>query len=116
MSGSYRAAGAQDGTHYKKRAIPQATRRAVALAAGGVPGETVAAMCAYCGIQGAVHWQRLHCGRPGAWVHFSGLELDHVHPERLGGSSTPDNIVLACPRCNRSRGFHHRLPPRMGRV
>lgn len=29
--------------------------------------------------------------------------LDHVVPRRMGGSNRPDNLVLACLRCNSSR-------------
>lgn len=98
---------------YKKRAIPQATRRAVALAAGAVPGQTSPASCAYCGHPGSIYWPNLIgpggvVKRPGAWVHFAGLELDHVHPEVLGGSNDAGNIVLACQPCNRRKG--HRCP------
>lgn len=32
------------------------------------------------------------------------LEADHVHPVRLGGASTMDNLVTACKPCNRSKG------------
>jgi 5-methylcytosine-specific restriction endonuclease McrA len=90
-------------TPYKKRAIPEATRRAVALAAGAAPGESSVLACHYCGAAGSSYWPRLSDGRPGAWVHFTGLELDHVVPERLGGTSLPDNVVLACRPCNRSK-------------
>lgn len=31
-------------------------------------------------------------------------EVDHVAPVILGGSSNPENIVIACVRCNRSKG------------
>lgn len=50
-----------------------------------------------------ISWFRLYSGRPGAWVHFTDLELDHVIPEHAGGPSDPDNIVLACQPCNRSK-------------
>ena len=89
---------------YRKRSIPEATRRAVALAAGGIPGEETVANCHYCDAGGRIVWARLYSGRPGAWVIFPGLELHHAYPERLGGSGEPDNIVLACVRCNRSKG------------
>lgn len=89
---------------YKKRAIPQSARRAVAAFAGGRRGETTETQCVYCGEPGQIVWL-------GAWVRFPGLELDHHVPERLGGGNGPANIVLACRRCNRSRG--HRHDPRL---
>lgn len=89
----------------KKRSIPQAVRRAVAVAAGGVPGQTTEAACHYCNEAGWIYWPTLYpSGRPGAWVHFTGLELDHVIPESAGGPATADNIVLACRPCNRRKG------------
>jgi 5-methylcytosine-specific restriction endonuclease McrA len=88
---------------YKKRTIPAHTRRAVALAAGAVPGETTDAPCTYCGVIGNVHWPQLRGGQPGAWVSLTGLEFDHVFPESLGGSSLPENVVLACRKCNRAK-------------
>ena len=86
-----------------KAKIPQATRRAVALAAGVQPGETRDVPCHYCGALGRVTWFRLASGRPSAWVHFE-HELEHVLAEALGGSTDPSNIVLACRPCNRSKG------------
>lgn len=94
---------------YKKRAIPEATRRAVAKAAGAIPGETVAAVCHYCGTDGSIHWPRISSGRAGSWITFDGLELDHVIPEFDGGGSDPGNVVLACRKCNRQKG--HRQGP-----
>jgi len=90
--------------HFVKAAIPQAVRREVALRAGGIPGQTVPAACTYCGAPGRIYWPNLHSGRPGSWVNFHDLELDHVIPEFKGGPSTADNIVLACRPCNRGKG------------
>lgn len=39
-------------------------------------------------------------GRPG----FRYLELDHIHPYSLGGSSTVDNLQALCDFCNLSKG------------
>jgi 5-methylcytosine-specific restriction endonuclease McrA len=89
---------------YKERSIPQATRRAVALSAGCEPGEHSTAQCHYCRAPGSISWFRRSDGAPGGWVHFAGLELDHVIPESAGGAATPDNIVLACRSCNRRKG------------
>lgn len=89
---------------FKKAAIPERVRREVAKRAGAVPGETVPAQCTYCDAEGTINWPRLSSGKPGSWVSFTGLELDHVHPEFHGGTATAENIVLACRRCNRSKG------------
>lgn len=90
-----------------KKAIPQATRRAVALRSGATPGETSVAACSNCGTEGRIYWPRLSSGKPGSWVKFPGLELDHITPESKGGDATPDNITLLCVTCNRRKG--HRL-------
>lgn len=87
-----------------KRSMPEATRRAVALANGAVPGETTTAFCHYCGAEGSIVWRRLFSGVPGSWVIFPGLELDHVHPVALGGDGSHENVVLACRTCNRQKG------------
>jgi hypothetical protein len=88
---------------YKKRAIPMASRRAVAERFGCRPGERIVVHCP-CGAEGTIHWFPLSSGRPGAWVHFGGLHLDHVIPERHGGSSEPENLTLLCRRCNLRKG------------
>ena len=33
--------------------------------------------------------------------------VEHVTPLALGGSNGPENIVIACPRCNLSKGAKH---------
>ncbi len=40
-----------------------------------------------------------YCGR-----QSKDLTVDHVIPRRLGGQSTWDNVVAACPRCNHLKG------------
>lgn len=87
-----------------RRPVPERVRREVARRAGAIPGETVTAGCHYCGAEGLIMWARLSSGRPGSWVRFDGLELDHVQADANGGESTPENLVLACPGCNRSKG------------
>lgn len=86
-----------------KKAIPEATRRAVAERYGCRPGFSVEAKCHYCKAIGVITWHRLYSGKPSKWVTFS-LELDHVIAESRGGSMDPDNFVLACRACNRSKG------------
>jgi hypothetical protein len=89
---------------YRKRAIPQASRIAVALRYGCEPGGECAVRCP-CGATGRIHWWRLYGGKPSRWVSFVDLELDHIHPEYLGGGSEPENLQLLCRRCNRSKGW-----------
>lgn len=89
---------------YRKGSIPEKVRRDVAKREGGVPGEMAGATCHYCPTTGHIRWPRLANGKPGSWVQFIGLELDHVEAEFHGGLHAADNIVLACPRCNRSKG------------
>jgi hypothetical protein len=31
------------------------------------------------------------------------LSIDHLHPQSLGGTDTPNNLALACRRCNERR-------------
>jgi len=90
----------------RKRAIPEATRRAVALRYGCEPGESATVSCHYCPTEGTITWDRLASGKPGLWVHFT-LSLDHVVPESAGGTSEPENIVLACKPCNSSKRDKH---------
>ena len=89
----------------KRYAVPAAARRSVALRYGAIPGETTDAKCQYCRNRGQIHWPRLYGGRPGAWVQFVDLSLDHVVPYSLGGCHrSPENLVLACKSCNSSKG------------
>jgi hypothetical protein len=85
-----------------KKAIPEATRRAVALRYGCEPGGSTLAKCHYCPATGRITWTRLYSGKPGSWVHFE-LSLDHVVPESAGGSMDSENFVLACKSCNSSK-------------
>jgi len=90
-------------TPYKKKAIPNAVRREVALKYGCPPGGTTTVRCHYCPTEAGIHWWTKADGRPGYWVWF-GHELHHLIPESLGGPMTTDNIVPACRPCNRGRG------------
>lgn len=90
----------------KKQTIPASLRRGLARRAGVQPDTEGDAPCHYCGVMGSIKWW------PGrAWVSFQGLEMDHVVPEAKGGPTELHNIVLACRRCNRSKGHHHARPP-----
>ncbi len=89
----------------RKQAIPNESRCELARRSGCEPGQYVDAACHYCGAPGRISWTWMRLdGTPGRWVTFPGLEIDHVYPEALGGSSEPENLVLACRRCNRSKG------------
>jgi 5-methylcytosine-specific restriction endonuclease McrA len=92
-----------DEAPYKKKAIPLAVRRAVALKYGCEPGESATANCHRCGVPGGIYWERRYSGEPSYWVTFD-HELDHLVPEARGGLATVENIVLACRPCNRSKG------------
>jgi 5-methylcytosine-specific restriction endonuclease McrA len=49
--------------------------------------------------KGCCYW----CGeRVGRHYH-----VDHVVPLALGGSNGPENLVIACPHCNTSKGAKH---------
>lgn len=96
---------------YRKRAIPQATRRAVARRYGCPEPGQVVAVCAYCLNVGVVCWHALYSGRASGWVQFLDLDLHHVIPESRGGAGSPANIVLACRSCNRSIRDRIRYPP-----
>lgn len=88
---------------FKKRAIPSATRKEVALNNGCENGGQVAAKCAHCSATGTITWFKSR-NQFGGWVHFSGLEMDHIIPESKGGTGLPENIQLLCRRCNRRKG------------
>lgn len=84
---------------FKKKAIPLVTRRAVAKRYDVTKaGDRAEAKCHYCGMIGKVSQM------DNSWVHFEGLELDHIIPESNGGDNGPDNIILSCRSCNRKKG------------
>ena len=99
---------------FKKRPIPGDTLVALAKRYRVPPGGEARVACHYCGEPGTARWWMGSRGRPMKWLTLrtvrtvSGLleamEFDHVVPESKGGPSTPENIVIACRRCNRSKG------------
>lgn len=88
--------------HFKKKAVTAEERRLLAKTHGCLPGKSVIAACIYCEAQGKIHW--VLQDRGDGWVQFEGLEIEHIHPEYLGGTGG-SNLSLACRKCNRSKGF-----------
>jgi 5-methylcytosine-specific restriction endonuclease McrA len=43
----------------------------------------------------------VYCGSDGGGTH---LHLDHLTPRVAGGADVPENLVVACRRCNTARG------------
>lgn len=87
---------------YKKSLIKISLRRAVLKRDKGI--------CRYCGKQ----------GHPGHYPDkvFEiirnkevAFEIDHVVPEFQGGLTTLDNLVLACRKCNKAKGWKHLIKP-----
>ena len=70
---------------------------------GASAGVDAVAHCEYCNKEGKIHWPKTLRGK-GMWVHFDGLELDHIHPESKGGETIYENIQLLCRKCNRRKG------------
>lgn len=87
----------------RKAAIPAEARRKVAQKYGCEPGGEKDVACYFCGQPGSIWWPKLNSGRPSGWVAFSGVELDHLHPEVMGGDTDAENLVLSCRACNRGR-------------
>lgn len=85
---------------YRKSAIPLSVRREIAIRHGAKVGNPAVVKCHYCSAEGlAVLYSET------GWANFVDLELDHVVAEVNGGAATAANIVLACRRCNRSKGY-----------
>lgn len=91
--------------HFIKKTIPAAVRREIAVRHGCAPGSSASAKCAYCNFVGQVHWIVQPTDRGPGWVSFVNLEMDHVIAEIEGGTSSAENIVLACLPCNRSKSI-----------
>ena len=84
---------------YRKARVPDGIRREVAIRYGAKVGQPSMVTCHYCDAQGvAVLYSET------GWASFVDLEMDHVIPEYRGGEMTAANIVLACQKCNRSKG------------
>lgn len=86
-----------------KQPIPAEVRRQLAARYGCKPGQSVVVKCAYCNSIGTIFWI-VRRKQVLGWVSISGLEIDHSTPESAGGETKANNLVLACRRCNRSKG------------
>jgi len=71
-------------------------RRVIALRYGP-RGVSCEAKCAYCDHVGRIGW----CGD--YWISFYLLEIEHMNPIALGGTHRPENLTLACRKCNRAK-------------
>lgn len=88
---------------WRREAIKQAERQAVASRLGVTAGEVVMSACEYCATAIKVDWSDEKRVR---FLDEDGRatpELDHVQPVSQGGQNDPDNLVLACLPCNRSK-------------
>lgn len=47
------------------------------------------------------------CGWCGTSLVGQAFEVDHIIPLSNGGGNTPDNLAVACPRCNRRKSAQH---------
>lgn len=88
---------------FRKKAIPAASRREIALRHGCKPGQIVEVNCK-CGSKGCIAWDIRGRQKLG-YVQFSNMEIDHVIPEFRGGSSRSANLQLLCRKCNRTKGY-----------
>lgn len=88
---------------YRKKTISGAVKVEVVSRYGAEPGSRSPANCHYCGASGGIWWPLTYAGKVRLHVGLIDLEFDHVYPESKGGPSTPENLVLACRPCNRSK-------------
>ncbi len=87
--------------HERNPERARAHARASAARRRRAPGNHTAADvdAQYARQRGRCYW----CGeRVGQTYH-----VDHVIPLKLGGSNAPENIVVACPRCNQVKHAKH---------
>lgn len=82
----------------RKKAIPNAERRALARRYGCEFGDVITVPCHYCQKPGRIAWR---LARYWPWFEH---QIDHVIPEARGGLTAADNFVLACQPCNASKG------------
>lgn len=83
----------------RRTAVPINQKRALAHRLGCRPGHAIHVRCWYCDAPGEIHWT----ARPNR-VRIYGVEIEHKHHVYRGGSHHVDNLMLACARCNSSRG------------
>ena len=85
---------------YRKRGLSNSERRRYLLSIGiERDGFTYSLQCTYCGHEGAVRWDLDNR------VYMLGnMQIDHIIPERAGGSHLPENLTPACMSCNLRKG------------
>jgi 5-methylcytosine-specific restriction endonuclease McrA len=60
-------------------------------------------------VQGEIHWvgKCIHCNAK-VLVSLTGdtrATLEHIEPKTHGGSDDPENLAIACARCNSGKGM-----------
>lgn len=100
--------------NFRKAPIKAETRRALAIRYGCEPGQCVLVKCHYCEFTSEIQWFLGATKRKNSfgWAAFGEFEIDHVVPEFHGGATHESNLVLACLKCNRSKG--HKQKPFVG--
>ena len=86
----------------RRRLVNGGERAELARRYGFTPGSSGAVNCHYCEAEGHATW--FFYGRSKVGWFATSLEIDHVVPLASGGTYEPSNLVLACRRCNRSKG------------
>jgi 5-methylcytosine-specific restriction endonuclease McrA len=88
---------------YKKKNIPYWLKKLVTVRDG--------CTCQICGKSGlndigsGLAYEMVKVGDyDRSWLAPRRFEYDHIIPESKGGLTTPENIRLACRKCNRSKG------------
>lgn len=66
--------------------------------------EAMYVYCEYCMAEGELTWTRYPWEKIGTIRLEEGFVWEHVIPVFHGGSSDPDNIVIACTSCNNKKG------------
>ncbi len=84
--------------YFKKTLIPVHLRRAILIRDNNT--------CQYCGKAG----KKGHYPDKVFEIIFGkevAFEIDHIIPEFRGGKTILDNLILACRKCNRSKGYKY---------
>jgi 5-methylcytosine-specific restriction endonuclease McrA len=86
---------------FKKRTIPQITRKQLARRYGCKPGTECEFICK-CGSVGLIQWEQGIRGD--GRVRFVDAEIDHIVEEYDGGGDELENLQILCRKCNRAKG------------